>query len=144
MVVKAREGVDDNAIRERLAGSEFVEVPVQRFGDAAANEYLLRVEGAEAAVAETTMNAPDAEGAEASSTRLMALLNQLTSCSRYQGHPPFQCFDFFWHAYLHVLPLLLSVVPVFSITSSVTENPFEIPTIHTNHYASLYVFCCFP
>ncbi len=76
VVVKAREGVDDNAIRERLAGSEFVEVPVQRFGDAAANEYLLRIEGAEAAVAQATMNAPDAEGAEASSTRLMALLNQ--------------------------------------------------------------------
>ena len=75
VVVKAHSQLTDEDIRERLHGSEFEEVPVQSFGEPAANEFMLRIESAEDAVAETTLNDPEAEEGAASSTRLMAVLN---------------------------------------------------------------------
>jgi protein-export membrane protein SecD/preprotein translocase SecF subunit len=81
VVVKAQEGTTDGAIRERLAGSEFVEVPVQRFGKPEAFEYLLRIESAEDAVAQATMNDPEAVDADSNSTRLMSVLNQASSAT---------------------------------------------------------------
>lgn len=75
VVVKAAEDLSADDLRARLAGSEFAQVPVQSFGDDDAHEFIVRVSGAERAVATTTVNAPEGGSSEGAASRLIALLS---------------------------------------------------------------------
>jgi protein-export membrane protein SecD/preprotein translocase SecF subunit len=81
VIVATPEGITPDDLRSRLAGTEFSDVSIQRFGDArTANQFLLRILGehaAQAAQSESTVNTgevasdPAVQGA---SSRLIALL----------------------------------------------------------------------
>jgi protein-export membrane protein SecD/preprotein translocase SecF subunit len=76
VVVKTRDAVTAEDLRQRLRGTEFADVTIQEFGARGERQFLLRIADAASAESKATVNAPEGEGAEeAAAVRLVALLS---------------------------------------------------------------------